>query len=250
MVKRMKYSQFNFVLLAVFLGIFALIPLNLHSQKVAFIASDVIRENFTEAKQSDQRIKTIVDEWKRELETIEKNIEILETEIKKNRLVWTDEEKQEKEKELENLKKERMTFARNKFESNGEYDKVVKDILKPIEEKIYAAVQEVAYEEGFDIIFDKSVQPLPYTNFKFDLTVKVLRKLGVDVDALEKEQQDKINKDPRNQQKPSKEPPKRTKSRTKEDEPREIERGPGLDNPMMNPSILPDTTNMVPKKPR
>src|SRR3990172_5981165 len=77
------------------------IPLQLHSQKVAFIASDVIRENFTESKQADQRIKTMVDEWKRELETIEKNIDILETEIKKNRLIWTDEEKQEKEKELD-----------------------------------------------------------------------------------------------------------------------------------------------------
>jgi len=224
-----------------------LIPLQLHSQKVAFIASDVIRENFTEAKQADQRIKTMVEEWKRELETIEKNIDILETEIKKNRLIWTDEEKLEKEKQLENLKTEKMTYARTKFETNGEYDKVVKDIFKPVQEKIYAAVQEVAYEEGYDIIFDKSVQPLPYTNFKYDLTVKVLRKLGVDVDALEKEQQDKINKDPRNQQKTSKEPPKRTKSRINEEETREFERGPGI---IQAPALTPDSSNQVPKKPR
>ena len=141
-----------------------------------------------------------------------------------------------------------MTFARNKFETNGEYDKVLKDIFKPIEEKIYAAVQEVANEEGYDIVFDKSVQPLPYTNFKYDLTVKVLRKLGVDVDALEKEQQDKINKDPRNQQKQSKEPPKRTKSRPKDEETRDIEK-PG--NQMPNQQFpLTDSTNQVPLIPR
>ncbi|MBI5324567.1 MAG: OmpH family outer membrane protein [Ignavibacteriae bacterium] len=227
-----------------------ILPLQLHSQKVAFIASEVIRENFTEAKQADQRINTIVNEWKRELETIEKNIDILESEIKKNRLIWTDYEKQEKEKELENLKTEKMTFARTKYETNGEYDKIVKDIFKPIWEKIYAAVQEVSNEEGYDIIFDKSVQPLPYTNYKYDLTVKVLRKLGVDVDALEKEQQEKINKDPRNQQKQSKEPPKRTKSRTREEETRDVERGPGLDKPFMQPSLLPDSSNQGIIKPK
>jgi len=246
----MKNKFFIAILYLALVGCMSIIPL--HSQKVAFIASDVIRENFPEAKQADQRIKTMVEEWKRELETIGKNIDILETEIKKNRLIWTDDEKQEKEKELENLKTEKMTFARNKFETNGEYDKVVKDILKPIEEKIYAAVQEVANEEGYDIVFDKSVQPLPYTNFKYDLTVKVLRKLGVDVDALEKEQQDKINKDPRNQQKQSKEPPKRTKSRTTEEEKnREIPRGPGSNSIMPNqPMIPPDTSGQVPTRPR
>ncbi|TAL68672.1 MAG: OmpH family outer membrane protein [Bacteroidetes bacterium] len=246
----MKNKFFNAGLLAAVVLCAIIMPLRLYSQKVAFIASDVIRENFTEAKQADQRIRTIVDEWKRELETIEKNIDILETEIKKNRLIWTDDEKQDKEKELQNLRTEKMTYARTKYETNGEYDKIVKDILKPIEEKIYAAVQEVANEEGYDIIFDKSVQPLPYTNFKYDLTVKVLRKLGVDVEALEKEQQEKINKDPRNQQKQSKEPPKRTKSRTREEESRDVERQPMIDKPVMQPSLLPDTTNQGTIKPK
>ncbi len=219
-------------------------PINLPAQRVGFIASDVIREHLPEAKQADQRIKTIVDEWKRELETTDKNIEILETDIKKNRLIWTDEERQEKEKELENLKNERMTYARKKFETNGEYDKTVKDIYKPIEEKIYAAVQEVANEEGFDIIFDKSVQPLPYTNFKFDLTVKVLRKLGVNVEELEKEQKEKIAKDPRNFKRQSQEPPGRNKSRINPgEENRDIERKPNLMNPP--PTAAPDTSNKI-----
>ena len=51
-----------------------LIPLQLHSQKVAFIASDVIRENFTEAKQADQRIKTMVEDNKKRFE--ERNIQL------------------------------------------------------------------------------------------------------------------------------------------------------------------------------
>ena len=60
-------------------------------------------------------------------------------------------------------------------------------MMKPVEDKIYAAVQQVAADEGYDVILDKSSQNIPYMNAKYDLTVKVLRKLGVDVDKLEKE---------------------------------------------------------------
>ena len=250
----MKHTAFlirNFFVMVIGILLFSL---SLFAQKVAFIASDIIRTNLTEAKQADQRINSIVDEWKRELETLDKNIEILEGEIKKNRLVWSDDEKSEKEKELETLKRERMTYARNKFETSGEYDKTVNEIMKPIEEKIFAAVQEVSVEEGYDVIFDKSVQPLPYCNFKYDLTVKVLKKLGVNVEQLEKELKEKIDKDPRNAKKDSKEPPgKRTKSRDANDmiekTPPDIQRDKGTQpttQPNVPPPVMPLPNNQNP----
>lgn len=173
----------------------------LFAQRVAFIASDIIREKFPEAKQADQRIRSIVDEWKRELEEFDQRIENLRFEISKNRLVWSDEERRLKEKELLDLNTQKLTYSRKKFEPGGEYDYVVKTILQPIEEKISASIQKVAAENGFDIIWDKSTQPLAYVNYKYDLTLKVLRELGIDVSQMEKELEEKISKDPRNQQK-------------------------------------------------
>lgn len=186
------------------------------AQRVAFIASDIIREKFPEAKQSDQRIRSIVEEWKRELEELEQRIENLKFEISKNRLVWSDEERRLKEKELLDLNTQKLAYSRKKFEPGGEYDYIVKTIFQPIEEKIAAAIQKVATENGFDIIWDKSIQPLVYVNYKYDLTLKVLRELGVDVSQMEKELEEKISKDPRNQQK---ETPStlRRKSRTKKE---------------------------------
>ncbi|MFN3781823.1 MAG: OmpH family outer membrane protein, partial [Candidatus Kapaibacteriota bacterium] len=184
----------------------------------AFIASDVIRENFPEAKQAEQRIRSIVEEWKRDLEDMDQRIENLKFEINKNRLVWTDEEKRLKEKELEDLTVAKLTYSRKKFEPGGEYDMVVKTIMQPIEDKIYAAVQKVAAENGFDIIWDKSTNPLAYVNYKYDLTLKVLRELGVDVSQMEKELQEKISKDPRNQVKVETPSTQRKKRRTSKQE--------------------------------
>lgn len=194
------------------------------SQRVGFISSDQIRELFPEAKQADQRIETIRDEWKREIKELDQLIESKAFEIQKNRLVWTDAEKAQNNSEYEELKTQRMEFAKIKYALGGEYDQIVKAITKPIEDKIFAAVQKVAAEEGYDIIWDKSSQPLPYVNFKYDLTLKALKELGVDTKQLEQDLDNKIKKDPRNiieaksQDTPTKKTRKRRTELNKEDE--------------------------------
>lgn len=200
---------------------------NTYSQKVGFVNSETIRDNFPEAKQAEQRIQSMVDEWKRELASIQQQIEDLEFNINKNRLVWSDSERIQNEEKLKELKERRLTFARAKFEPNGEYDKISKEIMQPIEEKIFAAIQQVSADEKYDIIWDQSIQPLAYVNFKYDITVSVLRKLGVDVKKLEEDLQQKIQKDPRNKKRKSKSPRRRRTSRNdpnKEKEEKTIER--------------------------
>jgi len=213
--------------------LFLLLISNAYSQRVGFIASDVIREKFPEAKQAEQRIRSIVEEWKRDIEDMEKRIENLKFEINKNRLIWTEEEKKQKEKELEDLTTQKLVYSRKKFEPGGEYDLIVKTIMQPVEEKIYAAVQKVAAENGFDIIWDKSTAPLAYVNYKYDLTLKVLRELGVDVSQMEKELQEKIAKDPRNQVKVETPAATRKKQRTK----KEVEEKP-KDNQPNEPEVI------------
>jgi Skp family chaperone for outer membrane proteins len=199
--------------LASMLGIFLTTGVMM-SQKVAALNSEVIRQYYPDAKQAEQRIQSFVDEWNRDLEVREQEINALEFEIKKNRLIWTATEKKEKEDKLKNMINSRDAFAREKFTAGGEYDKLVKNMLGPIEAKIKAAVNEVAADYKFDIIIDQSITPLPYINYKYDMTINVLRKLGVDTKSLEEELKEKIEKDPRNQQKKTKAP--RGRGRTRE----------------------------------
>ncbi len=217
----------KYLKLLVFAILFLTFNNNIFCQKVGFVSSETIRKNFAEAKAAEQRVQTIVDEWKRELAAMKKQIEDLEFEIKKNRLIWTDTERSGKEKELQELISKREKYAKEKFEPGGEYDLVVKEVMKPIEQKIYAAIQDVAAAEKYDIIWDQSTQPLTYVNFKYDITVKVLRRLGVDVSQLEKELDQKIKNDPRNQEQEEK-PTDRTRRRsrtTQTTEPQKQEEG-------------------------
>jgi outer membrane protein len=194
---------------------------NLFSQKIGFINTQLIREKLPDAKLADQRAQTIVEEWKRELKSMEEKEDALLFDMQKNRLIWSDLEKTQKEKEIDDLRKNRTQYANEKFSPNGEFDKVTAEIITPVEEKIFAAVQEVASKEKYDFIWDQSTQPLPYVNFKYDITLKVLKLLGVDVSLEEKEQEEKIAQDPRNDEvrkrQESQAPRRRSRTATKPD---------------------------------
>ena len=194
------------------IGLLIILSNCIYAQRVAFMNSQTIREKLPEAQQAQQRVQSMNEEWKRELDAQQMKIENLEFEIKKNRLVWTESERIAKENELLTLKKQREENARQIYEPNGKYDNAVKTIYTGVEEKIYAAVQQVAADKGFDIILDQSIQPLPYVNYKYDLTVHILKVLGVEVTELEKELKDKIDKDPRNVETESKVPRKRSRT--------------------------------------
>ncbi len=210
------------------------------SQKVGFINSNTIREKYPDAQQAKQRVQSMVDEWKRELDAMQQKVDNLEFDIKKNRLIWTEAEKQSKDSELGTLKKTREDYAKSIFEMNGKHDQAVKTIFTPVEEKIYAAVQQVASDQGFDILVDQSVQPLPYVNYKYDMTVKVLKNLGVNVDELEKDLQDRIEKDPRNQTKETKQPRRRGRTSSQTDDNRTFEQNQSDPNNTIKPETDPE----------
>lgn len=224
------------------------------AQRVAFMSSEIIRARFPEGKRAEQRIQSSVEQWNREMENFQIKIDNIELEIKQNKLIWTDQELKDKNAQLSMIVREKNSFAKRHFETGGEYDKLVKTVWAPIEDKIFAATSEVAAEQGFDFVFDKSLQPIPYANYKYDLTLKIMEKLGLDVSDLKDELNKKIEADPRNQQKESRTPDSqrgrengrsRSRSRTDSRDSQELQPVPtdlkpeGLVPPSGDPTELP-----------
>lgn len=180
------------------------------AQKIGYVSTDFIRSQYPVARHAEGRLSTSVEEWKADIAQKQRDIDELEIEIKKNRLIWSDQERQTKEKEIEDKRRERDQFARDKFEPAGEYDQLAETAMQTVWGKIYAAIQKVAATDGYDIVWDKSVQPLVYVNAKYDITSKVMKELGIDAADLEAKQKEAIEGDPRNKRI---EEPRKRKSR-------------------------------------
>ena len=81
----------------------------------------------------------------------------------------------ETEKELMSMEEKIRDYRQKKFGAKGELFKLQEDIMKPIQNKIFAAIQKVADEDDFDYVFDRSGDVIfLYTKDKWDLTQKVI----------------------------------------------------------------------------
>ncbi len=169
------------------------------AQKIGYVSTDAIKQKYEPYLMAQQRLDQMVTDWKAEIDLMQKDIEGMELEMKKNRLIWGDNEREQFQRELDNKRKKRETLAREVFEPGGKYDQEFESAMKSIWEKIYTGIQQVAATDGYDIVWDKSSDPLVYVNAKFDLTVKVMKVLGINADSLEKKQLQVIDSDPRNQ---------------------------------------------------
>ncbi len=139
----MLLNRFKIIILC----LFAMASPALYSQSVGFMDSEAIRQEFQEAELAEQRIQTKVDEWKLEINAMQEQINKLEHDISKNRLVWSEEELQKNEADLEKLVNMKSDYNWEKFRPGGEFDNTVKLIQEPIEAKIYDEIQQKSIEE-------------------------------------------------------------------------------------------------------
>lgn len=187
---KMRYHQTVVCVLGLLYGsvLFAQVP------KVAFVNSNTIRERFPEYQTAKQRIESLVADWKKQADDQLLQIQALETEIQKKRLIWSESELRDREQLLQKRRADREEFIRKTFNSGGSFDAEAANIMRPVEAKIAAAIQEVAITENYDYVWDKSTQPILYANPRYDITAKAMDKLGLFTDDIKAKLNEAIDK--------------------------------------------------------
>lgn len=166
--------HFGFVLLA------ALVFFNTTSAqtKIGYINSQSIMEQLPEAQDAQKQLDAISNDWQNELTKMQNEIQQKFEDYDKRKLIMSDKRRAEVEKELQELDKKLVDYRQQKFGTNGELFTKQNELMKPIQEKIFKAVKDVADSEGYDYVVDRSSSTLLlYANTKHDLTQKVLEKL-------------------------------------------------------------------------
>jgi outer membrane protein len=146
--------------------------------KVAFINSETILTSLPEAQDAQKQLDALTTTWQSDLTKIQGDIQKKFEEYDKKKLIMSDKRRSEVEKELQEMDRKMVDFRTQKFGSSGELFTKQNELMKPIQDKIFKAVKDVADEEGYDYVFDKtSTTLLMFANTKFDVTSKVVDKL-------------------------------------------------------------------------
>lgn len=161
-------------------AIVVMIALNTHAQRYAFIDTDYILEQIPAYQEAQTEIDAQAEKWQKQIEARYAEIEKMYTAYKAEQVLLTPEMKKNREDEIINKEKEAKDFQKEKFGVDGALFKLRQELIKPIQESVFEAVQKMADQKSYAVIFDKaaSSSALIYANPKYDQSEEVLQRLG------------------------------------------------------------------------
>lgn len=154
----------------------------LAQQKIAYVDSDMIYENYPEFSTAQQSLDRVADQWEQDLAERQDRLDEMFQEYQARELLYTAESRQQKQNEIIAAEEELERLRRQYFGPEGQLFEQQEQILRPIQEKVLIAIEEVAEAEGYDYVFDRGGDfVFLYTNEKLDITDLVLEELGIDI---------------------------------------------------------------------
>lgn len=157
-----------------------LLAFGANAQKFGYVDSKYILSHIPEYNQAQADINKLSSQWQKDIEAKYESIAKLESALQAEKVLLTDEMKKKREADIEAKKQEAKDMQKQKFGVDGELFKKREELIKPIQDQIYEAIQEVASTSALMVVFDKSNHSnMLYTNPKHDISDKVLRKMGL-----------------------------------------------------------------------
>ncbi|MBI5403813.1 MAG: OmpH family outer membrane protein [Ignavibacteriae bacterium] len=146
----------------------------LSQTKVGYIDSKKIIDNMQEAKDAKQKLDNLVSDWQKELGQLQDSLKKIKDDFDKKKLILSDQMKAQVEKEIKDLETSITSFKTQKFGEGGEYFQKQTEFMKPVQDRIFKAIETVAKKEDYDYVFDRNSDLLLlFVNEKYDLTAKV-----------------------------------------------------------------------------
>ena len=151
-------------------------------QKLGYVDSDYILSKTPEYVTVQQQLDRTADEWNKEIEGLGKEIEEQFRDYQARELLYTNDERQRRRQEIMNAEEDLERLRARYFGPDGEIFSQQEQLMRPIQERILTAIEEVATQEGFDYIFDKSGDFLfLFARDQWDISSSVLEELGIEV---------------------------------------------------------------------
>lgn len=149
-------------------------------QKIGYVNTDTILNEVPEYQGIQQQLRVISEQWRAELAKMQQEIDGLKEDFEAKEILYTDEVRQEKQRQIEEKQRARQQYMEEKFGPEGEYFQKQQELLKPIQRNIYEAIAAVARRGDFDFIFDRAKNSsLLFGQKQWDLNQDVLQELGV-----------------------------------------------------------------------
>lgn len=150
------------------------------SQKYAIIDTRYILDKMPEYKEAQKQLDNIAAGWQKEIDTKQAELDKMYKDYDAEQVMLTEELRKKREDQLFNKEKDLRDLQRKRFGFEGDLFKKRQELIKPVQDKVYNAVQKMAVSRGYDFVLDKSEGiTIIFADPKLDKSEDVLKDLGV-----------------------------------------------------------------------
>ena len=159
---------------------FLLFAAGTNAQRYAVIDSKYILDKLPEYKEAQKLLDQFSEQWQQEIDQKQTLVDKMFKEYDAEQVMLSDVLKKKREDELYNKEKELRDLQKKRFGFEGDLFKKRQELIKPIQDRVYNAIQKLAVEKQYDFILDKSEGiTVIFADPKLDKSADILRNLGV-----------------------------------------------------------------------
>ena len=161
------------------LGLITAFTVAISAQKFAMVDMEYIMKNIPAYETANEQLNQISKKWQAEVEAQMQEVDKMYKNCQTELVFLTEEMKTKREEEIIAKEKAAQELKRKYFGADGELFKKRQSLMKPIQDEVYTAIQEISAEKDLSLVFDKSSSMnLIFTSPKLDISDLVLQKLG------------------------------------------------------------------------
>ena len=157
-----------------------LFAVTVNAQKYAIIDTKYILDRMPEYKQAQKQLDDVAAGWQKEIDSMQTNLDRMYKDYDAEQVMLSEELRKKREDQLFQKEKNLRDQQRKRFGFEGDLFNKRKELIKPVQDKVYNAVQKIATQRGYDFILDKSEGiTVIFADPKLDKSEDVLKDLGV-----------------------------------------------------------------------
>lgn len=151
-----------------------------NAQRYAIIDTKFILDKMPEYKEAQKQLDDVAAGWQREVDAQQQELDKMYRDFEAEQVMLTDDLRKKREDQLFGKEKALREMQRKRFGFEGDLFKKRQELVKPVQDKVFNAVQKLAVARGYDFILDKSEGiTVIFADPKLEKSEDVLKELGV-----------------------------------------------------------------------
>ena len=168
----MKAKRLLFVLSFLLLGFGA------NAQRWAYVDTEYILQKLPKYREAQSQLDKMARDWQKEIDAESRSLKKMKVSLENERVLLTRDLIEERELQISDKTTEIEKLQQKRFGAEGDLITQRKQLVKPIQDQVFNAVQSIAKKKRYDAVFDKSSDLIMlYYNKKYDISDKVLKQI-------------------------------------------------------------------------